>query len=252
MLFEDKVALVTGGAAGIGRASALAFAREGATVLVSDVDDAGGEETVRLIEEHGGRADYLHVDVRDAEAVAGMVQTAVEQFGGLHYAVNNAGIAGDIRTRIPDIEIEMYDRIMDINVKGVWLCLKYEIPALLASGGGAIVNVASVAGVLGNSGAAIYAASKHAVIGLTKSAALEFPRKNIRVNAVCPAFTETAMVMDVAEQYPPLMEKILQTNPMRRLGKVEEISGAVVWLCSAAASFVNGHAMVIDGGLSQQ
>ncbi|MGB1285592.1 MAG: glucose 1-dehydrogenase [Aggregatilineales bacterium] len=250
MLFENKVALVTGGAGGIGRAAALGFAREGAAVMVTDVNDAGSAETVKMIEEAGGKAAYLNIDVSDEAAVKMMVDKTVTQFGALHYALNNAGVGGDMGVAIQDLDYERYQRVMDINVGGVWLCMKYEIPAILESEGGAIVNVASVAGILAISRNSAYTASKHAVIGLTKTAALENARKNLRVNAVCPAFIDTAMVREIGDTMPRIMDNILATSPMRRLGQPQEVSEAVLWLCSDAASFVTGHSMVIDGALT--
>ena len=252
MLFENKVAVITGGAGGIGRATALGFAREGAAVLVTDVNDDGGEETVQMIDDAGGKAQYLHVDVTDGESVAEMVATAKQVFGRLHYAVNNAGIGGEMGPAIEQTPTELYERVMAINVGGVFKCMQHEIPAILEQGGGAIVNVASVAGILAIARNAPYTASKHAVIGLTKSAALENARRNIRVNAVCPAFIDTPMVQEIADEHPRIMQNILATNPMRRLGEPSEISEAILWLCSDAASFVTGHSMVIDGALTHQ
>jgi NAD(P)-dependent dehydrogenase (short-subunit alcohol dehydrogenase family) len=247
MKLEGKVALVTGGAAGIGRESALALAREGAKLVVSDVNTAGGEETVGLIRETGGGAMFVRCDVAKAGEVEMLVAQVVEQYGRLDCAVNNAGVGGDM---LPSHQREeaVWDLVMNVNLKGVWLCLKYEVPAMLASGGGSIVNMASAAGLIGFRYASAYSASKHGVVGLTRSAALEYARQNIRVNAICPGFTETQMVADMKADNPRMVDATIKAIPMRRLGKPEEIAQAVLWLCSADSSFVTGHALAVDGG----
>lgn len=250
MLFQNKVVLITGGASGIGRMCALTFAREGATVIVSDVDDEGGAKTVALVQQENGTAHYFHADVSQAEQVKSLVQTSVERFGGLHCAVNNAGIAGTFLNPITETDDAVYDRVMAVNVKGVWLCLKAEIPAILQSGGGAIVNLASVAGLIGAPGGSAYAASKHAVIGLTKSVALEFARQNVRVNAICPSYIDTPMVNTIAEMDQAMANRTQKASPMRRLGRPEEVAETVVWLCSDKASFINGASITVDGGLT--
>lgn len=250
MLFENKVVLITGAASGIGRMCALAFAREGAAILISDVNDEGGRATAALVEKAGGKAHYLHADVSRADEVETMVAAAVAQFGGLHVAVNNAGVAGTHMNLIPDTDEFTYEKVMNINVKGVWLCLRAEIPAILRSGGGAIVNMASVAGLIGSPGAAIYAASKHAVIGLTKTAALEYARENLRVNAVCPSYIDTPMVTNIAETDDNMARMVQRTSPMKRLGRPEEVAEMVLWLCSEKASFVNAASIPIDGGFT--
>ncbi|WP_068827756.1 SDR family oxidoreductase [Pseudomonas sp. BMS12] len=247
MSFSGKVALVTGGAAGIGRATAQAFAAEGLQVVVSDVDVAGGEGTAQLIREAGGEATFVRCDVtRDAEVQALMAQV-VATYGRLDYAFNNAGIEIEKGKLAEGSEAE-FDAIMGVNVKGVWLCMKYQLPLMLAQGGGAIVNTASIAGLGAAPKMSIYAASKHAVIGLTKSAAVEYGKKKIRVNAVCPAVIDTDMFRRAYEADPKKAEFVAGMHPVGRIGKVEEIAAAVLYLCSDAAGFTTGHALAVDGG----
>jgi len=244
-----KVALVTGAGAGIGRASALALARAGADLCVSDIDGDGAQETARRITEAGGKAISLTCDVTEAEDVGDMVAAAVEAYGRLDAAVNNAGIAGSFEDRLHEADEAMFERVLAVNLRGVWHCMKAEL-AVMLEGGGSIVNVASVAGLIGAPKAAAYTASKHAVIGLTRSAALEYAKLGIRVNAVCPAYTDTDMVR-LAVAGNPLMAHIMERAiPMGRLGQPREIADAVVWLCSEASSFVTGHPLVLDGGLA--
>jgi NAD(P)-dependent dehydrogenase (short-subunit alcohol dehydrogenase family) len=249
MLLQGKVVLVTGGASGIGRAAARALAREGAAVVVADINAVGGEETVRPIKAAGGQALFAHADVSKASDVEAMVAVAIRAFGGLDCAFNNAGIGGTY-SRVPDKTEEEWDAVFDINLKGVWLCMKYEIPAMLERGGGAIVNMASLAGLAGFAYGSAYAAVKHGVVGLTKSAALEYARQNIRVNAVCPGYTDTPMVSGMIEAVPRMAEVTRTLSPMRRLGEPDEIADAVVWLCSDKASFITGHALPLDGGVT--
>ncbi|PAU59516.1 short chain dehydrogenase [Pseudomonas sp. PIC25] len=247
MTFSGQVALVTGGAAGIGRATALAFAAEGLRVVVSDVDAAGGEGTVGLIRSAGGEATFIRCDVtRDAEVKA-LMDGVVAAYGRLDYAFNNAGIEIEKGKLAEGSEAE-FDAIMGVNVKGVWLCMKHEIPLLLAQGGGAIVNTASVAGLGAAPKMSIYAASKHAVIGLTKSAAIEYAKKKVRVNAVCPAVIDTDMFRRAYEADPKKAEFAAAMHPVGRVGKVEEIAAAVLYLCSDGASFTTGHSLAVDGG----
>lgn len=243
--------MVTGAASGIGRASALMFAREGAAVMVSDVNERGGVETCALIAQMGGRAAFVRADVSRAADVEAMVTRTVETFGGLHIAFNNAGIGGEMSPIERKTEDE-WDAVININLKGVWLCMKYQLPVMLESGGGSIVNMASVAGLLGFRMAAAYSASKHGVIGLTKTAALEYARKNIRVNAVCPYFTDTPMVADMIEAAPVMRDATVSGTPIKRLATVDEIAEVVVWLASAKASYITGHAIPIDGGMVSQ
>ncbi len=250
MLFENKVALVTGGSGGIGRATALALAKEGAQVLITDVNGEGGAETVRLIEAQGGTASYITGDVSNEDEVKTMIDAIVERYGKLDIAVNNAGVGGE-RKRLQDQTNESYEQVMNVNVKGVWLCMKHEIPEMLGNEtGGVIINIASVAGLIAAPGLSLYSASKHAVIGLTKSAAIELASKGIRVNAVCPSYTDTAMVSALLEDQPRLTDNIRTASPMRRLGTPTEIAEAIVWLASDKASFVNGVTLATDGGLT--
>lgn len=241
---SGKVALVTGAASGIGRATALAFARSGASVMVSDVSEGGGAETVALIEQAGGEAAFQHCDVSQAAEVKALVAATLERFGRLDYAHNNAGVNSIARSEWDD---EVWDWAIGINLTGVMLCMREQIPAMLAGGGGAIVNTSSINGLTGNPSQPAYVASKHGVIGLTRMAALKHARDNIRVNAICPGVIETAMTAQVAAN--PEIKAVMEgMTPMGRMGRPEEIAAAVVWLCSDQASFVTGHPMVVDGG----
>lgn len=250
-LVAGKVALVTGGGSGIGRATALVFAREGAKVVVADVLVAGGEETVRLIKDAGGDAIFVKADVGQAADVEAMVRKAVETYGRLDCAHNNAGIEG-ATAKTSDYAWEEWERVIRINLTGVWLCMKYEIPQMLAQGGGAIVNTASDAGLLGVPQMPAYVASKHGVVGLTKTAALEYAKAGIRVNAVCPGVIKTPMVDRITAQRPGRAERMAAAEPVGRMGRPEEVAEAVVWLCSDAASFVTGFPMSVDGGIAAQ
>jgi NAD(P)-dependent dehydrogenase (short-subunit alcohol dehydrogenase family) len=249
--FTGKVALVTGAGSGIGRASALTFAREGARVVVADVVVEGGEETVNLIRNTGGEAVFVKADVSQAAEVEALINAAVVTYGRLDCAHNNAGIAGKALTLADDTE-ENWDRIMAINLKGVWLCMKYEIPQMLKQGGGAIVNTASDAGLIGVRRGGAYVASKHGVVGLTKTAALEYAKAGIRVNAVCPGPIDTPMLQRGASRRPQIIERMVAAQPGGRLGQPEEIAEAAVWLCSDEASFVTGLPMPVDGGYMAQ
>ncbi len=263
--FLGKVALVTGGGSGIGRASCFAFAREGARVAVADVDMAGAEETVRLIEEAGGsgvgfRVDVtkaggsgvgFRVDVTKAGEVESLVERVVEEFGRLDCAFNNAGVGGKVMNTHEYPEDD-WDRVIDVNLKGVWLCMRYEIPVMLRQGGGAIVNTASIYGLSGAGGYIAYNAAKHGVVGVTKTAALEYAEVGIRVNAMCPGYILTPMTIPGIEANPELERRMVSQTPMGRMGKPEEIAEAVVWLCSDGASFVTGHTMTPDGGYMAQ
>jgi NAD(P)-dependent dehydrogenase (short-subunit alcohol dehydrogenase family) len=246
--FDSKVALVTGGNSGIGRAAAVAFAREGARVVIAARRVLEGEETVRMIQEAGGHALFVQTDVSQGDAVEAMLQRTLEAYGRLDYAFNNAGIA----VLAPFIEVTEadFDRVIGINLKGVWLCMKAEIRQMLTQGGGAIVNMSSGYGLVSSSlGVSAYTASKHGIIGLTKAAALEYAKAGIRVNAVVPGWIRTPRVDEVLEYAPQLEARILDHKPGGRMGRPEEVAEAVVWLCSDAASFVTGHSMLIDGGL---
>jgi NAD(P)-dependent dehydrogenase (short-subunit alcohol dehydrogenase family) len=248
-LVAGKVALITGGGSGIGRASALTFAREGAKVVVADLAIEGGEETVRLIQQRGGEAIFVKTDVARAAEVEALVARAVQTYGRLDCAHNNAGIEGAAATTV-DYAEDAWERVLAINLKGVWLCMKYEIPQILKQGGGAIVNTASTAGLVGYRGGAAYVASKHGVVGLTKTAALEYAKAGVRVNAVCPGAIDTPMMGRLTGHRPQRAERMAAAEPVGRMGQPEEIAEAVVWLCSEAASFVTGHAMAVDGGLT--
>lgn len=244
---QDKVALVTGASSGIGRATALAFARAGAKVVVADRAVAGGEETASMIQGAGGHAIFVRTNVTQAVEVDALMAQVVETYGRLDYAHNNAGVAG-ARAHTADYPEDMWQRVLNVNLTGVWLCMKYEIPHMLAQGGGAIVNTASVAGLVGIAGNAAYNASKHGVVGLTKTAALEYATHGIRINAVCPGVIGTEFIQQAIHNTPALEQQYLAAEPIGRLGTPEEIAEAVLWLCSDAASFVTGHAMAVDGG----
>jgi NAD(P)-dependent dehydrogenase (short-subunit alcohol dehydrogenase family) len=248
--FAGKVAVITGGNAGIGRAAALEFARQGAHVVVSGRREQEGHEVVAEIEGLGGEAIFVRTDVAQERDVETMVARALNTFGRLDFAFNNAGIE-QVLTPLPDQTEVAYDQIMDINVKGVWLSLKHEIPAMLRTGGGAIVNNASVAGLVGFAMAPVYVASKHAVTGLTKAIALEYAKQNVRVNAVAPGPIETRMFRDFART-PALREMLESSLPIGRIGQPEEVARVVAWLCSDAASFVTGQTLAIDGGRTAQ
>lgn len=244
---QGKVALVTGGTSGIGREAAVLFAKAGAKVVVSGRREAEGKETVDLVCAAGGDGLFVKGDVSKATEVQELVQKTVQKFGRLDLAFNNAGIEG-AWTPITEQSEEDWDRTIDINLKGVWLCLKYEIRQMLKQrGGGAIVNMSSVAGLMGSAGAATYCASKHGVIGLTKSAALENARSGIRVNAVCPAVIETAMGKRLFGA-PEVKKRAIGLHPIGRFGTPFEVAEAVVWMCSEHASFMTGQYLVLDGG----
>jgi NAD(P)-dependent dehydrogenase (short-subunit alcohol dehydrogenase family) len=246
--FSGKVALVTGGASGIGQACAQLFAREGASVIVSDVALEGGQHTVRLIEEDGGEASFVEADVSKAAQVEALAGRTVETYGRLDYAFNNAGIEGRMATNTADYPEEDWDRVIAINLKGVWLCMKHEILQMLSQGAGSIVNNSSVEGLVGLQGTSAYAASKHGVVGLTKTAALEYAQSGIRVNAVCPGLIRTPMVERYSRGDAEIEAQFAAVEPVGRMGTPEEVAEAVMWLCSEAASFVTGHAMAVDGG----
>jgi NAD(P)-dependent dehydrogenase (short-subunit alcohol dehydrogenase family) len=250
---DGKVALVTGGASGIGRATALALARERAKLIIADINDDGGQQTVHMITEQGGDATFVRVDVTQAREVEAMISTTVETYGRLDCAHNNAGIGSRPRVLLHELPEESWDRVLSINLKGVWLCMKYEIIQMRKQGGGAIVNTASIMGLVGSwSRSGAYNASKHGVVGLTKTAALEYATSGIRVNAVCPGYIRTPLIEEALTSNPEMEAEIVARHPIGRMGHPEEIAEAVVWLCSDAASFVTGHTMTVDGGYVAQ
>ncbi len=244
---EGKVALVTGAAMGIGRSAAQIFAREGAAVVVADIDEAGGHATVALVEEAGGRAAFIHTDVSVQTQVESMVAFAVDTFGGLDCAHNNAGIAAPMAP-LADYPDDGWARTIDVMLNGVYYCMKAEIPRMLERGGGAIVNTASGVGLVAYPHQAAYTASKHGVIGLTKVAALDYGAFGIRVNAVCPGTARTPMVDEAIRIQPSIDEHLKKLHPIGRIGEASEIAEAAVWLCTPAASFVLGVALPVDGG----
>src|SRR2546429_5755062 len=248
--FVGKVALITGGNAGIGRAAALEFAKHGAKVVVSGRREKEGHDVIAEIKALGGEAIFVKADVSKESDVKVMIAQTLAIFGRLDFAFNNAGVEQAL-TPLPDQTEETYDQIMNINVKGVWLSLKHEIPAMLKTGGGVIVNNASIAGLLGFATAPVYAASKHAVVGLTKAVALEYAKQNVRVNAVAPGAIATRMFRDFATT-PEMRQMLESAHPIGRIGRPEEIASAVIWLCSDGASFVTGQIVPVDGGYTSQ
>ena len=245
LLLEGKSALVTGGASGIGRASALAFAREGARVMVTDVDEAPGTRVAAEIREAGGDARFSLADVSCEDAVEGMVRATLAAFGSLDCALNNAGMTGPMGP-LQSVALDDFERVIGLNLTGVFLCMKHEIPVMAA--GAAIVNMASGSGMIPTPGLAPYCASKHGVLGLTRTAAVENARTGIRINAICPGSIDTPMLQSAMAIDPQVKKMILAGQPGGRLGTPEEIAEAVVWLCSDRASFVTGHSMLVDGG----
>lgn len=249
--FEGKVALVTGGNSGMGFATAKAFARAGAAVTVAGLDQKSLDQAVEEIRSAGGKVIGIHCDVADEAQVADMVARTVSEFGRLDMAFNNAGIqipASDTA----DQSAEEYDRISAINQRGVWACMKHELRQMREQGSGAIVNCSSIGGVVGRAGIAAYHGTKHGVIGLTRSVALEYAERGIRINAVCPGTIDTPMVSDMLDKGMLNMDDLLRDLPMKRLGTGDEIAGAVLWLCSSGSGFVTGHALLVDGGFTAQ
>ncbi|KQQ86819.1 SDR family oxidoreductase [Massilia sp. Leaf139] len=247
--FAGKVVLVTGAASGIGRAVALAFGRAGAAVVVADVAVDGGHSTAAMIVENGGKALFVPVNVTRAAEVATMVDKTVHHYGRLDCAVNSAGLFEE-GARLAECEEAAYDRIMDVNVKGVWLSMKYQLRQMGKQGSGAIVNLSSAFGTVGAPGQSVYAASKHALAGLTKSAALEHAKEGIRINALCAGAVRTPMLARAFTREPSLEKKLRAAHPMGRFAEPAEIANAVLWLCSDQSSFVTGHELSVDGGLT--
>ena len=244
---QNRTAIVTGAASGIGRASAVAFSREGAKVAVVDIQTDAGNDTVEVIRQAGGEALFMPCDVTDAGQVSSVVEQCVKVFGRIDCAMNCAGVLGEMAATDECTE-ENFDHVMRINLRGVWLCMKYEIRQMLQQGGGAIVNMASNAGMQGTATLPAYAASKAGVVSLTQTAALEFAAKGIRINCINPGLIRTAMVEKQLQTNPEKVQEYSQLHPIGRIGTPEEIAEAVVWLCSDAASFVVGHPMNVDGG----
>ncbi|MBD2500753.1 SDR family oxidoreductase [Anabaena azotica] len=247
--FLNKVVLITGGSSGIGRATALEFARQGAKVVIASRRVKESEETVSLIQDHGGTAIFIQTDVTQAVQIENLIEKTVAVYGQIDYAFNNAGTEGQYAPGIEQTE-EMWDLTIDTNLKGVWLSMKYQILQMLKQGGGVIVNNASIAGLIGFPNASIYTASKHGVIGLTKTLALEHAKDNIRINCVCPAVIETDLINRVFNEEGKT--KLATLHPIGRLGQSEEIAKSVIWLCSDGASFITGQSVAIDGGYTAQ
>lgn len=249
---QGKVAIVTGASSGIGLHTVLAFVEKGASVVVADIDEQAGVEVVKNIEESGGQALFVKTDVSDGAQVRTLIDKTIERFGRLDYAVNNAGIGGE---SVPTAEVtqEGWQRVIDINLTGVWLCMKHQIQAMLDTGGGAIVNVASILGKVGFSNAPAYVSAKHGVVGLTKSAAMEYATQGVRINVVCPGFIYTPMLENAGmAKGTEMYNYIASLHPMQRMGTPREVADMIVWTCSDEASFVTGTSLLVDGGYTAQ
>jgi NAD(P)-dependent dehydrogenase (short-subunit alcohol dehydrogenase family) len=243
--YSGKTAFITGGGSGLGRASALAFAAAGATVIVADISEVGGAGTVESIRENGGAAEFVRLDVTDEEAVAGAVANVVQRHGRLDIAMNNAGVEANT-VPLADLDSAEWRRVVDINLNAVFYCLKAEIPAMVAAGGGSIVNTASAAGLIGGYNLACYTATKHAVVGLTKAAAMDYATQGVRINALCPGLVDTPFIAHLPR---PAIDRLLLASPIGRMASAEEIAQSALWLCSDSASYVLGHALAVDGGV---
>lgn len=244
-IFKDKVAIVTGGSSGIGRATAIAFAQRGAKVVVADCNE--DTETLQYVAANGGEGIFIHCDVSAISEVRKMIEKVIEKYGRLDFAFNNAGVEGDTASTHECTE-QNWDKTIGINLKGIWLCMKMEIPQMLKQGKGVIINCASIAGLKGFAGSPAYVASKHGVVGLTKTAALDYAKQNIRINAVCPGVIHTAMIDRITHRDKEAEQQFAGMAPVNRMGTAEEIAETVMWLCSDAASFVTGTAIPVDGG----
>jgi NAD(P)-dependent dehydrogenase (short-subunit alcohol dehydrogenase family) len=245
--FQNSVAFITGASTGIGRATALAFGRSNTQVAVVDVNEDAGLQTVETIKASGGKAQFVECDVSRDDEVQNAIEKTVKVFGRLDFAFNNAGIEGR-QAFTPECSVENWNQVIDINLKGVWLCMKHQINQMLKQGHGSIVNCSSIAGLIGFPGIPAYVASKHGVIGLTKTAALEYAKQNIRVNAICPGVIQTPMIERFVHGEAQVRKQLVEGEPIGRVGEPEEIAAAALWLCSDGSSFITGHSLAVDGG----